>query len=123
MKYFLCPLLLFALNPAVYSQSQSLRTEEYCEVDVEPVFGSPFCHIRIDFGQPPRRGLVSSVDKLRDPITQRPIEFNSAMDALNYMNEQGWELVQIYNGDSCDTRYVMRRVIVEATYYEPSTPR
>ncbi len=79
-------------------------------------------HIRIDFGQPPRRGLVNSVDKLRDEVTQRPIAFNSAIDALNFMNEQGWELVQIYNRDSCDARYVMRRSLAQSAVYE-TNPR
>ena len=119
MKYFFCASLLFITSFVAYSQDQPLRTEEYCEVDVEWNFGSPFCHVRVDFGQPPQRGVLSSVDNLRDPETRRPLEFNSVVDVLNFMNEQGWELVQAYNRDSCDTRYLMRRSLVEASTYEP----
>ncbi|GEM_PF-860917 len=118
MKYLLPTLLIFALSFTAYSQNQPLRTEEYCEIEVEWVFGSPLCHIRVDYGQLPHRGLINSVDKLRDPVSRRPLEFNSPIDALNYMNDEGWELVQAYSRDSCDTRYVMRRSLIKSAFYE-----
>ncbi|MEM9674055.1 MAG: hypothetical protein ACFB15_06325 [Cyclobacteriaceae bacterium] len=116
MKFFLSILPLFIISLTTYSQNQSIRTEEYCEVEVERT-GS-VCHIRLDFGQPPNRGLMNWVDKLRDSVTRRPLEFNSAMDALNYMNGQGWVLVQAYSSDSCNTRYIMRRSLLGETGYE-----
>ncbi|MEM9833498.1 MAG: hypothetical protein AAF944_22900 [Bacteroidota bacterium] len=122
MKYFVCTSLLFVISLTASSQDQPLRTEEYCEIEVEWIFGSPLCHIRVDYGQYPHRGLINSVDKLRDSMTRRPLEFNSPVDALNYMNEQGWELVQAYSSDSCDTRYLMRRSLLESAAYE-TTPR
>jgi hypothetical protein len=121
MKFFLCFSFLFAYCFIAYSQSQSLRTEEYCEVEVIWV-STARCHVRVDFGQPVGRGLLGLVDKLRDPLTQQPMEFNSPVNALNYMNEQGWELVQAYSSDSCDTRYIMRRLLVSSTSYE-TVPR
>jgi len=86
MKYFFCVSFLFASGFTVYSQTQSLRTEAYCEMEVIWV-STARCHIRIDFGQPVGRGLLGLVDKLRDPQTQQPLEFNSPVNALNYMNE------------------------------------
>lgn len=85
----------------------SPRTEEYCRFTLAGAFGRPGkCSIRLDSGQE-RPGWPSLLDKLRDEDGQL-ILFNSAVDALNYLNGYGWELHTVYN-DSSDTYYVMRR--------------
>lgn len=54
---------------------------------------SPNCTIEIDFGQQKRwfKNTTSLVDSLGNKI-----EFNSPIDALNFMNKNGWEFVDAY---------------------------
>jgi len=49
--------------------------------------------IEIDFGQ--FRSIWED-NRLKDPTTGQRIIFNSMIDALNYMGDQGWEFVQAY---------------------------
>jgi len=49
--------------------------------------------VNIDFGQ--QTDFWGSDKELLDE-TGRPIIFNNILDALNYMGERGWELVQEY---------------------------
>lgn len=101
------------------SAQQPTRTEEYCEFTLAGAFGyTGKCSIRLDLGQD-RSGLLALPDKLRDEKGDL-ILFNSAVDALNYLNEYGWELFTVYN-DSSDTHYVMRRKVRETS--PPASPR
>lgn len=63
--------------------------------------------VSIDFGQ--QQKLIS-LNLFRD-AKGKAVEFNSAMDALNWLNAQGWELVSTFvlvdKGDSMAC-YVLR---------------
>ena len=59
------------------------------------------CTVRIDFGQ--ETANLFSDDRLIDENGEL-IEFNSMIDALNYMSKLGWEFVQAYvTRDSSDS--------------------
>ena len=121
MKYLLCGWL--AITFVLEGQAQTYqRTQEYCEFVVEPLLISDKCHARVDYGQTRSRGLFQDVDKLRNPQTQEAMEFNSAIDVLHYMNEQGWELVQVYVADSSDERYLLRRPLLPTSPQESDVP-
>ena len=108
MKNLLTIGILLATH-ALFAQSTP-RTEEYCEFTLAGALASGGrCSIRFDDGQTRLRGLRNIPDKLRDEAGN-VILFNSAMDALNYLNGYGWELFTTRT-DSSDTYYVMRRKI------------
>jgi hypothetical protein len=83
------------------------RTEEYCQVRAQPKLNGRYV-VSIDFGQ--QQKLVS-LNLFRD-ASGKAVEFNSAMDALNWLNAQGWELASTFvlvdDGDSV-AYYVLRR--------------
>ena len=83
------------------------RTEEYCQVRAQPRLNGRYV-VSIDFGQ--QQQLVSR-NLFRD-AAGKAVEFNSAMDALNWLNAQGWELASTFvlvdDGDSV-AYYVLRR--------------
>ncbi len=89
---------------------ETVRTEEYCEftLDAGPLGSRGRCVVRLDRGQPPAP-WPSGVDKIRDERGNLML-FNSAVDALNYLNGYGWKLVDV-RSDSSDTYYLMRRTI------------
>ena len=92
------------------SHRERPRTEEYCEFTLAGAFGQPGkCSVRLDLGQF-HGGWPGLVDKLRDEAGDLLL-FNSAVDALNYLNGYGWQLFSVYN-DSSDTHYVMRRKVL-----------
>ncbi len=92
-------LLIFALS--LPSQGQfvdgisirNLESEHVLMVGT-PVLLSPKITIDIDFGQQDR-ALVIRDTEVRDE-NDRPILFNSIVDALNFMSTIGYEFVQAY---------------------------
>ena len=85
----------------------TLATEEYCQVKARPKLNGRYV-ISIDYGQ--RQRLISE-NLFRDE-QGNAVEFNSAMDALNWLNAQGWELAGTFvlvEDNSSVAYYVMRR--------------
>jgi hypothetical protein len=83
---------------------------EYIQIRAYEKLLNSVVTLEIDFGQ-----LDVALDKkdteLRDE-RGKAMEFNSVMAALNYLNKQGYELMQVYvlttsSGSSC--YYLMRR--------------
>ena len=54
----------------------------------------------IDYGQDSK---LFAVERIVDPRTGKPKVFNSMIDALNFMSENGWEFVQAYVASANDT--------------------
>jgi hypothetical protein len=85
------------------------QTEEYCQVKARPKLNGRYV-ISIDYGQ--QRKLIS--ENLFRDASGKAVEFNSAMDALNWLNAQGWEFVNAFvlveDNDSV-AYYVLRRRI------------
>jgi hypothetical protein len=70
----------------------SRRTEEYCEVGA---FGKMFSHkvtITVDYGID--AGFFS--DKRVKDENDNVVKFETLIDALNYMNSQGWEFMTAF---------------------------
>jgi len=111
-KTLLLSLLLMLVRLTSYAQqpiaAAPIRTEEYCQLTAIQRINSKF-KISIDYGQ--QRGLLSN-NIFRDAQGQ-PIEFDSAMAALNWLNAQGWELVNALTAGqgSDEFYYIMRRRI------------
>lgn len=85
------------------------QTEEYCQVKARPKLNGRYV-ISIDYGQ--QQKLIS--ENLFRDASGKAVEFNSAMDALNWLNAQGWEFVNAFvlveDNDSV-AYYVLRRRI------------
>lgn len=67
-----------------YVYAQIMGTQKFLSTKVT---------ISVDFGQ--SRGFFSDT-RLRDEKTGQVQSFNSMVDALNYMANDGWEVVQAY---------------------------
>ena len=93
--------------PAATVRAPTARTEEYCMLNAWHKLNGKV-NISIDYGQ--RQKLFSANVFLDE--AGRPVEFNSVIDALNWLNSQGWEFVNAY-GDEGDkaSHYIMRRRI------------
>ncbi|MBD2716874.1 hypothetical protein KBK19_17655 [Microvirga sp. STR05] len=114
MKRFLLAALL--TGSALTAQAQQpaataapARTEEYCQLNAQQKLNGKIT-ISVDYGQQQK---FFSRNLFRD-AEGRPVEFNSVIDALNWLNSQGWEFlnayVQVEDGSSV-SHYVMRRRI------------
>lgn len=112
MKAFLLAALLS--GSALAGQAQQpvavaapARTEEYCQLNAQQKLNGKV-NISIDYGQQQK---FFSRNLFRDS-EGRPVEFNSVIDALNWLNSQGWEFinayVQVEDGSSV-SHYVLRR--------------
>ena len=80
----------------------------YCEIVATPKFFSNKTTVELDFGQ--FSGFWSLDRQLVDE-QGNTIDFNSALDAANYMARRGWDLEEVFivqemsKGDSGTTRY------------------
>ena len=80
----------------------------YCEIVATPKLFSNKTTVEFDFGQ--FSGFWSLDRQLVDE-QGNAIDFNSALDAANYMARRGWDLEEVFivqnmsNGDSGTTRY------------------
>ena len=107
-KYLLVAALLVSLHS--YSQDTTAAdAEQYCILRIEAITFSNKIGIDVDFGQP-RRPLRDN--RMRDEETKKLKKFNSEADALNYMGQLGWKMVNAFpvisNKSSC-TQYVFKR--------------
>ena len=112
MKRFLLAALL--TGSALTTQAQQpaatavpTRTEEYCQLNAQQKLNGKI-NISIDYGQQQK---FFSRNLFRDS-EGKPVEFNSVIDALNWLNSQGWEFVNAYvqvEDGSSVSHYVMRR--------------
>ena len=116
MKHFLS-LLLFSVVFSFFVTAQEFtRSEEYCSVEVECVFQKGATRTYgalVDYGQPIlRQGINSTIRgrRLTDEYGER-MRFNSAIDILNYMNADGWELVEVIVKSDTDREFIMKRKV------------
>ena len=107
----------FAQEPVQAQEQEQTRQEVqqdvkpykvYCEIVATPKFLSNKNTVELDFGQ--YSGFWSLDRQLVDE-QGNTIEFNSALDAANYMARRGWDLEEVFivqnmsKGDSGTTRY------------------
>lgn len=85
----------------------------YCQITVTSKIAQSKVNISIDFGQ---ESKTFDNDTLVD-ADGKPIEFNSLVDALNYLGERGWDFEQAYQvpsnlkGEPPMCRYLLSKVI------------
>ncbi len=111
-KFFL--LLVFI---AITGLSAAQETQEvYCEIVGRSTFSfTGKIKIEIDFGQENRMFKGFNTDILKDPVSGKPIRFNSMIDALNFMAQDGWTFVNAYNmtdsNNNIEYHYIMKKVV------------
>lgn len=100
MKSILFP-LIFILAAYLPTRAQNVNgvsirnlESEHALIAVTPILLSPKVTIDIDFGQQDKAMVIKDTE-VRDE-NDRPVEFNSAVDALNFMSTLGYEFVQAY---------------------------
>lgn len=96
----ICLLIFISLvihAKSVYGQNLESDVKEtkfvYCELLGTQKFLSTKVTIAVDFGEAKN---VWKDNRLKDEVTGKVQVFNSMVDALNYMGEDGWEFVQAY---------------------------
>jgi hypothetical protein len=101
MKKSIYPIFIFL---AFYANSVMAQTEEskpdekgskyiYCELIRTQKLLSTKVTITVDFGEAKN---IWKDNRVKDEVTGKVQVFNSMVDALNYMGEQGWEFAQAY---------------------------
>ncbi len=74
-------------NKPVYIYAQLLGTGKFLSSKVS---------VEVDFGQETGYFNWKDSNRIVDPKTGKPVEFNSMVDAMNYMGALGWEFMQAY---------------------------
>lgn len=108
-KYLLIAATFFALYSFSQEAVSATATEQYCILRISDIVFSNKISIDVDFGQE-RKPLRDN--RMRDEETKKLKKFNSEADALNYMGQQGWKMVNAFpvisNQSSC-TQYVFKK--------------
>ena len=108
---FSITILLVSLSKPGFCQTPTDTTQNtsyiYCElVNTQKSIGTTTT-VDVDFGQ----GSGGFQDnRITDKQTGKIKKFNSIVDALNYMGNDGWELVQMYTV-TVDERNVYRWIL------------
>ncbi len=104
-------LLLLSTPMLALCQTPSDSTEVYCMVLGTSKLLSKSLTISVDFGQ--KQSFWKDTGKIRDEDGKMK-EFNSVIDALNYMSSQGWSFINAYGltvGNQNVLHYVMHKKI------------
>lgn len=98
-------LVLFSFSLLAYTEKRSGRTEEYCKVQITIRLSKQFI-AKIDYGQeskiPPEKLETRLVKGISHP-------FYSEVDLLNYLNNQGWELVAAWDREDSRGHFFMMK--------------
>lgn len=90
-------ILLFVFNAGFVFSQENLVPDfpdyTYCELLGTQKFLSTKVNVSIDYGQ--SKSFFEDT-RIRDEESGKVKNFNSMVDALNYMGEKGWEFVQAY---------------------------
>ena len=108
-KYLLVALTFITLNSFSQETASVQDTEQYCILRISEIVFSNKISIDVDFGQERK---VMRDNRMRDEETKKLKKFNSEADALNYMGQQGWKMINAFpvitNKSSC-TQYVFKK--------------
>ncbi len=115
-KFFLATCLFFSIS--CYSQEDSSKVDQYCEIMAIGKLFSRKVSITVDYGQFQR---VFSDMRLKDE--EGKVEnFNSVVDALNYMGKQGWKLVNAFpltEGSGNVLHFYFKKTIAKSDLLSP----
>lgn len=100
------------------AQIDTLSIEQYCTVVATPRLLSTKVTIDIDFGE--KRRLWKD-NRLKDE-EGKVRKFNTVIDALNYMGQDGWRLVNAFpvstTNNTLTYHYVFRKVFLRSEVTE-----
>lgn len=88
MKKLLFTLVLIAGTISLYAENYV-----YCELIATGKSLSNKIKVRVDYGQ--ETSFWKGISYMKDE-NGKNIEFNSMVDAMNYLGKQGWKFVQAY---------------------------
>jgi hypothetical protein len=104
-------LVLFLTSFSAGAQTQESAKFVYCELVGTQKFMSTKVTIAVDFGE--ERNAWKD-NRMRDEESGKVKVFNSMVDGLNYMGDNGWEFVQAYvvtYGNQNVYRWLLKRQI------------
>ena len=90
--FLLTTTAVFAQNEDTTANGESSKYV-YCEMVGTQKLLNNKVTIVLDFGE---AKSIWKDNRVKDEITGKAQSFNSMVDALNYMGEQGWEFAQAY---------------------------
>lgn len=103
-------ILLFSLLSVCcytgFSQKDTTRIEQYCDLVATPRLLSNRVTIDIDYGE---KKSVWKDNRLKDE-EGRVKKFNTVVDALNYMGNNGWSLVNAFPVSTGPNSYIYHYV-------------
>jgi hypothetical protein len=114
MKRILIIALIIVCAAEVMAQTDSSKIEQYCTVVSSPRILSSRVTIDIDYGE--KRSIWKD-NRLKDE-EGRVKKFNTVVDALNYMGNNGWQLVNAFpvstGNNTFVYHYVFRRLFLRS---------
>lgn len=117
-KLFILSVILLNVV-AGFSQDDKANIEQYCAVVVTPRLLSNKVTIDIDYGE----GRSVWKDNRLKTEEGKVKKFNSVIDALNYMGNSGWQLVNAFpistGNNTFVYHYVFRKLFLQAETKEP----
>ena len=110
-KLFTIFSLILITNLASAQETDILKAKPYvyCKIVGSGILFENKLYVCIDYGQELR---LLETEFIKTPDNRRAVKFNSMIDALNYMSEQGWEFVQAYitiSGTDSTTHWILKK--------------
>jgi len=101
------PIIAAILMLCLSSYGQEINSDStkltYCEIVGTEKLLSKKVTVSIDFGQETK---LFTDRRYKDPATGKPYTFNSMVDALNFMGNNGWKFVQAYALGDAQSGYI-----------------
>ena len=94
MQKLIFTILSFAVIKSFATAQDTMLVEQYCNLIVTGKMFSNKVHVVIDFGNEQKKWHHDY--RLKDEQTGKPKEFNTIIDALNYMGLRGWILLNAF---------------------------
>ena len=117
-KLFVLSIILFGYTKS-FSQIDTTKIEQYCDVVATPRLLSSKVTIDIDYGE--SRSIWK--DNRLKTEEGKVKKFNTVIDALNYMGNNSWQLVNAFpvsTGSSTYVyHYVFRKLFLKSETGEP----
>jgi hypothetical protein len=110
-KLLIISSLLITSNLVLAQDIDAANTKPYvyCQIVSSSLLFKNKLNVNIDYGQ--ERNFLG-IDLIKTDGNKKAIKFNSMIDALNYMSEQGWEFVQAYvivEGTDSTTYWILKK--------------
>jgi hypothetical protein len=114
MKKLIVLTFLVVNSAILLAQNTSIIPDyTYCQLLGYRKFLSTKVNVSIDYGQ---ESTFFQDNRIRDEETGKVKNFNSMVDALNYMGEKGWEFVQAFvvtEGNQNVYHWLLKRKLTE----------